>query len=119
MLVVLAGCGSKQGMKVEVPVTPPPAPPSCTAFISWTPPTERIDDEPFTVDEISRYDLFIGLASGDYYRVVGIEDPFLTDWQATALLGGNNWFTMTVTDINGLESDKADEVTRLVDSRCQ
>ena len=73
---------------------------------------------PFAIEEISRYDLFVGLASGDYYRVIGIEDRNLTDWEAHDLQGGDNWFTMTVTDTNGLESEQADEIIRHVDTRC-
>jgi len=72
----------------------------------------------FTVEEISRWDLFIGLEPGEYYRVVGIADRYLTNWEEAQLKGGDNYFTMTVTDNGGLESDKADEIVKFVDTRC-
>ena len=125
LLLGLVGCGSgsNSGMQVDVVITVPPAPPNCTASISWTPPTAREADEngveaPFSVEEIGRYDLFIGLESGVYYREIGIEDKNLTQWQEADVLGGDNYFTMTVTDVDGLESDKAAEIIKLVDTRC-
>lgn len=122
-LLSILGCHADEGMRVEVPITQPPEPPNCTAFVSWKPPTERVPDangvsQEFTVEEISRWDLFIGLDSGEYYRVVGILDRYLTNWEEAELQGGDNYFTMTVTDNGGLESDKADEIVKFVDTRC-
>ena len=119
MLALLAGCSSSPpGMRVTVTIIDPPFDPNCTATISWVAPTERIDDTPFSLEEILRYDLFIGLASGDWYRIIGIEDGYVTQWEEIDLLGGDNYFTMTVTDLEGLESDKADEIIKPVDDRC-
>jgi len=115
LLVGIAGCGSDGGMQVEVEIT---VLSDCTATISWKPPTERVDGTPFSVEEIGRYDLFIGLESGVYYRAIGIEDKYLTQWTETGLLGGLNYFTATVTDLGGLESKEADEVVRQVESTC-
>ncbi len=119
MLVVLVGCSSgPPPMKVTVEIIDPPFDPNCMATISWVPPTERVDDAPFTLEEIERYYLFIGLETGVWYRIVGIEDGYLTQWEEDYLLGGDNYFSMTVTDTGGLESDHADEVIKFVDNRC-
>ena len=91
---------------------------NCTANISWQAPTAREDNSLFTVEEIQHYDLFIGKESGVYYRIVKIEDQHLRSWQESNLKGGSNYFTMTVTDIDGLESNKADEIVKFVNSKC-
>lgn len=93
------------------------------ALVSWTPPTEREPNEDgikdsFTVEDIQRYDLFIGTESGVPYRLVGIEDRYLTSWQEQDLKGGDNYFTMTVTDNGDLESEHSNEIIKAVDSRC-
>lgn len=105
-------------MGVSIPYHPPPLPPNCTATISWSPPKERVDETEFSVEEISRYDLFIGLAEGEYYREIGILDRYLVQWEEPALEGGDNYFSMTVTDLNGLQSDKSEEIIKWVDDRC-
>jgi len=119
--LVILGCGgsSDKGMQVEVQGFP-----ICTASISWSPPTHREADEngneaPFSVEEIGQYDLFIGTEAGVYYREVGIMDRNLTQWEAAGLRGGDNYFTMSVTDVDGLTSDKAAEIIKQVDKRCQ
>lgn len=116
---MLVGCGgNKNGMQVKTIATLPSEPPDCTAYISWSAPTAREDESPFTVEEVDRYDIFIGLSSGEYYRIIGIEDRYLTQWKEDDLEGGDNWFTMTVTDVKGLESEKAEEIMKLIDTRC-
>lgn len=118
ILFGLVGCG-KGGIGVEVTGYP-----ICSAIISWTAPTEREADADgneaaFVLEEIARYDLYIGLAAGDYYRQVGILDRYAIQWEEADLKGGRNYFTMTVTDNAGLTSDEADGVYKQVDKRCQ
>ena len=119
MLLLLAGCESTPSKTVVVEIIDPPFDPNCMATISWLPPTERIDDTPFTVEEIDRYDIFIGLESGIWYRIIGIEDRYLIQWEEDYLQGGDNYFTMTVTDTGGLESVHSDEIVKFVDNRCE
>lgn len=119
MLALLAGCtGSPQMLDVSVTIQDPPFDPICMATASWVPPTERIDDTPITFEELDRFDLYIGLESGVWYRIVGIEDVYLIQWSEDHLLGGDNFFTMTVTDTDGLESEHSNEVVKFIDARC-
>ena len=106
-------------LTTKVEIIDPPLGPNCTAILSWVSPTERVDGSPFSQSEILKYDIFIGHDSDLWYRIVGIYNSNLTHWEESGLLGGDNYFTMTVTDMINQESDQSNEVLQFVDERCK
>ncbi len=114
LLVGLVGCGGNDGGTLEVAINV-----DCTAFLQWEPATTREDGTPFSIEEIDRFDIFIGHTSHTPYKTIIIDDKYLRSWEERGLEGGINYFTMTVTDDGGRISARANFVIKQVDERCQ
>ncbi len=112
ILLVLLGACSGGGMSLSVEIA------GCTAKMSWTVPTQRVNGAPFTKDEIQYFDLFIGVASDMYYREIRVADPTLRKWDEPNIRSGLNYFTMTLTDTQDIESGRAVSESKTAGTQC-
>jgi hypothetical protein len=121
LAVIVKGCSGGTPpveMTVTVPLPPPVdvmPPPVCDVIIRWTPPSARVDDEPFTQEEIKHYTV---LVTGANVREELIEDGFLISWSMDGFSGGETFFAMTVTDTDDRTSDPSNTVSIDFDGRC-
>lgn len=83
----------------------PPQPPVsvfCSAFLEWEPPKFRMDGSPITIEELSKYTIYVNEEEGKneatLVLVIDINDPSLVSWEIRNLDVQLHWFYMTVTD---------------------
>ena len=98
-----------------IDVTPPVTTPTCdNVTLRWELPTERVDGSPLDGLSIGTiYVAMVPLADGEWtvqYEV----DPYVLSYHVPqdTLPGGVMWFSMTVTDLDGLESAYSNEVEK-------
>ena len=82
-----------------------------TAVLSWTDPTTYNDGSVLPPTDIGGYKLYYGPSTGNYTNVIDIgpNDSNIFDLQ---LPSGIYFFTLTVYDKDGDESDKSNEASK-------
>jgi hypothetical protein len=81
-----------------------------SATLTWIPPTEQIDGAPLT--NIAGYGIAYGKSSGEYDRVIEIDNPGITTVVVENLNHGTWFFVAYVYDGYGLMSDFSNEVSK-------
>ena len=81
------------------------------AALSWTSPVENVDGT--AIEALSGFKVHFGTRSTDYDSVSDILDSASTGFKI-ALDPGTYFFSVTALDINGLESDYSNEVSKTI-----
>jgi hypothetical protein len=104
ILLILAGCTGGQNT-VDIP---PPITVECEANIKWQAPTKRINGDELFLTELSKYTIYISQENStqDEYikRIIDIPDVSYTTWKLENLQQDENYFYMTATDLNNVNS---------------
>lgn len=97
--VVLFGCGE------TVPNQPG------MVSLQWSPPVLNTDGTPIG-DSLAGYRIYFGRQSGVYTKVITINDPRTTNTAIYNIASGTYYFTITVFNSYGNESDFSNQVTK-------
>lgn len=121
VILVLCACGgSSPPSTPNIVVTVPDDPTECWINLTWTAPTERIDETPLSIDELDFYTIWIW--DIHVQDALDIDTPpmlliqieaVLISYEIRALDMGTHYFSLTVTDNDGLESDQSNEAEKL------
>ncbi len=76
--------------------------------LAWDPPTSKTDGSALPPIEINRYVIYYGTSSGNYSQSVNAGN--VTQYTVTNLSSGTWYFSVTVIDTSGYESDFSEEV---------
>jgi len=85
-----------------------------TATLSWTAPTKYVDGTPLPLSGIDGYLVYYGTESGNPQNLIAIVDPSTTRRTVTGLAPGTWYFTMTVVDVHGVESERSPIVRKII-----
>ena len=80
--------------------------------LSWTAPTERTDGSPLT--NLAGYKIYFGRMSGICDYQININNPGILTYFVEYLESGDWYFALTVYDSEGLESDRSNEVLKVI-----
>lgn len=84
-----------------------------SATLIWDLPTQNTDDT--TLDNLARFIIYYGPASGTFAYQVNVEDPVATTYIVENLRVGISYrFTITAVNTSGVESDYSNIVTRTI-----
>jgi Glucodextranase, domain B len=83
-----------------------------SATLSWTTPTERTDGSPLT--NLAGYKIFYGRMSSIYDYQIDINNPGILTYVVENLVSGDWYFALTAYDSEGLESDRSNEVLKVI-----
>jgi VCBS repeat-containing protein len=88
------------------PTNPVPTEPGPTADInlSWIAPSEREDNEPILLSEISGYKIYYGTTQGNYNNSVSINEGSAVSYVFNEFSSGTYYFVITTLDTDGRES---------------
>lgn len=118
---LLVSCGGGGSAPAPLPPEPPAPPPppvlDCSATLSWTAPTERIDGTPLGLDELSKLTLY-GTRDGSLDLMIDIVDVALISWEIRTSPEGNWMFEMTATDTLDQESDRSNQAHKIIPQGC-
>ena len=79
-------------------------------LISWKAPVEREDNTALLISEIKQFNIYWGLASGDYQNTIPINLNFATSYDFVSAPSKTLYFVMTTIDTDGRESVYSPEV---------
>ena len=82
--------------------------------LSWVAPTEREDNTSISLSEVAGYQVFYGMARGQYSKSITINDGTAVDYTFTDLPSGTYYFVVTTIDTEGRESQYSPEVTVVI-----
>jgi len=71
--------------------------------LSWTPPTENMDDSPLL--DLSAYKFYFGLSAGSYPNEIIVDNPGLSSYTVLDLTSNTYYFVMTAVNRSGAESE--------------
>lgn len=116
-LLLLGGCsGGSGGNGPGLPLDPNDPTNTCIATLSWSPPTERMDDSPLALEELAKFTIYVndaeGMEEARITLVIDLTDVYLIQWEIRNLPAGQHYFYMTVTDTEGLASGYSNEVSK-------
>lgn len=80
--------------------------------ISWSAPSQYMDNTPMNFSEISSYRIYVGTESMSYTGVIEIADPSLTSCSISVPASGQYYVAMTTVLFDGRESGYSNEVIR-------
>ena len=83
-----------------------------SATLSWAAPTTRTDSSPLT--NLAGYKIYYRRMSGICEYQIDINNPGIVTYVVENLVSGDWYFTMTAYDFEGLESDRSNEVLRVI-----
>ena len=92
----------------EIPI---PGPVSTIPALKWIAPSERVDGTPLSLSDIAEYRIYYGSSTGSYTHRIDIADSTADELLLTGLLQGQYFFTVTVVDSDGRESEYSAEVS--------
>ena len=72
--------------------------------LSWTAPSEREDNKPISLSEISGYTVYFGKSPNNYNNKIVINDGSADGYTVKNLSTGTYYFSLTTYDIQGRES---------------
>ena len=111
LILVLAGCGEGASTFSQ----PPQA--TCSATITWEPPTERTDGTPLTTAELKQYTIYVNrrdsVDTSTLVTIYEVSDTNIVTWQLDGLSKGQKYFYMTATDTEGRESTFSNIMSKL------
>ena len=87
---------------------------SADITLSWTTPTEREDNTPLAVIEISAYKIYYGTTSGQYNNSITIDNNQATSTLFENFATGTYYFAITTIDTDGRESQQSSEVQKTI-----
>ena len=135
MTVVLSGCetntaalnsgSSTPSSGVEIPVsdsgsstpsseTEIPTTGTGTASLSWTAPVDNSDGSPLELSDIGGYRIYYGTSSDNLSLVEDISDSSITEETFTSLPQGTHYFSVTVYNTAGVESEFSNIVSKTI-----
>ena len=79
--------------------------------VSWVAPAENTDGSNLT--DLAGYNLYYGVASGNYTEVVPVNDASLTSFELP-IAPGEYYMAMTAYDFDGNESDLSNEIRQVI-----
>jgi len=79
--------------------------------VSWVAPAENTDGSNLT--DLAGYNLYYGVASGNYTEVVPVTDASLTSFELP-IAPGEYYMAMTAYDFDGNESDLSNEIRQVI-----
>ena len=77
--------------------------------LSWVPPSEREDNTPISMAEISGYRIYYGTTQGYYPNQIDVNGAYTNDTEIS-LVPGTYYAVVTTVDTDGLESTYSEEV---------
>lgn len=87
--------------------------PQDAARVSWSEPTQRVDETPLSPDEIQGYELFWGMQSDSLTEMIFV--PAGTNqYMVTQLSEGEWFFAVKTVDTNDLRSDFSSTVSKII-----
>ena len=92
--------------------TPPPTSTTGSATLTWTPPTRNTDGS--TLTDLFAFKVYWGTSSGTYSNQIVINNPLAATWTINNLAVGRWYFAVTALNIDGIESVKSTEASKLV-----
>lgn len=90
-------------------ITPPP---TGSATISWTPPTQNTDGS--TLTNLAGYNIYYGTSQSNLNSVVKLTNPGLATYVLSNLPAATYYFAMTSVNSNGEESARSGELSYTV-----
>jgi len=87
---------------------------SADITLSWTTPTEREDNTPLAIIEISAYKIYYGTTSGQYNNNITINNNQATSTLFENFATGTYYFAITTIDTDGRESQQSSEVQKTI-----
>lgn len=85
-----------------------------TATVSWVAPTQREDNTPLPITELSEFRIYWGLGTA-FDNTTVVTNPTTTTYVIEGLTPGTYSFRMTAVDTNGLESGFSAVATKTVE----
>ena len=82
--------------------------------LSWVAPAEREDNSSMSLSEVAGYQVFYGMAQGQYSSSIVINDGTAVGYTFTDLPAGTYYFVVTTIDTEGRESQFSPEVTIVI-----
>ena len=86
---------------------------SGAATLSWLPPTERNDGTALT--DLAGYTVYWSLNPRRFVNSMVLDNPGLTSYMVTGLTRGTWYFSMTAFDSEGISSQYAGVVSKVID----
>jgi hypothetical protein len=81
--------------------------------LSWVAPAEREDNSSMSLSEVAGYQVFYGMAQGQYSNSIVINDGTAVGY-TLSLPAGTYYFVVTTIDTEGRESQFSPEVTIVI-----
>lgn len=76
-----------------------------SALLQWSPPTERENGQPITVDELGGYEIQVTLDGDTEHKTIVVPDGRATSYRISELPPGTHTFRIAVFDVSGLYSE--------------
>lgn len=111
-LVAILGCDQKPNLTVV------PLKLDCAVTLTWVAPTQYEDNSPLAPEDIQKFT--INWFNKDQTTIVNtdVNDPTAITWVFLNMPTGKMSFRMTVTDVDNIESDWSNMVTKTFDDDC-
>lgn len=110
-LIVLAGCSGGGGSD-SIPDSVDSLQGDGTALVSWTPPIEN--DDGSILNDLGGFRIYYGIASGQYFRVVIIDNPTAVNHLIEGLGNAKWYFVVIAYKSSGLQSEFSQEVSKTI-----
>lgn len=102
--------GSKQTITVTIIGADEPGINTNTITLSWGAPSEREDNQPISLSEISGYRIYYSNTQGDYNDSISINDGSAQEYTFSDFSTGIYYFVITTVDTGGRESQQSAEI---------
>ena len=89
---------------------------TCSATLSWTPPTARTNGSPLT--NLAGYRIHYGFASTSYDHLIDVNNPGIASYVVEGLGIATWYFAVTAHDSDGLTSTYSNEVSKQISDFC-
>jgi Fibronectin type III domain len=113
--LLLTGCGNPvatTGAPMASSSSFPSPPPTGTASLSWSAPTENTDGTPIT--DLAGYHVYYGTNSSNLTQTVDIVGATVTSYVVRGLAAGTYYFAVSAYNGSGLESAKSNVASKTI-----
>jgi hypothetical protein len=110
--MALTACGGGGGSGDEQPTTSTTTEETSKPVLNWVAPSDRTDDTPLSLSEISGYKIYSGPSPTNLELIAEIADSDATSFDLSGIESGEYYFGIVVYDIYGLHSKISNRVVK-------
>jgi len=114
MPLFFVACSSEENIGAAGSLGAQGATGSLQIALSWLPPVEREDGTPISMTEIAGYRVYYGTTQGDYNENIEIAGSDTMQAEVGGLTAGTYYLVVTTYDVDGVESDYSQMVTKRI-----